>query len=68
MFGNSYRSLEPMNLCSMNPQFAPALIHPREMEIADAVKKVKITIWSGAWGKGGLILSFCSIHSFKKSK
>lgn len=44
MFGNSYRSLEPMNLCSMNPQFAPALIHPREMEIADAVKKVKITI------------------------
>lgn len=42
MFQNSYISLELMNLCSMNPQFAPALNQPQER--ADAVNKVKITI------------------------
>ena len=31
-----------MNLCSMNPQFAPILNQPEE--IADAVNKVKIII------------------------
>lgn len=42
MFQNSYITFEPMNLCSMNPQFAPALNQPQD--IADAVNKVKITI------------------------
>lgn len=42
MFQNSYISLEPMNLCNKNPQFAPALNQPQE--IADAVNKVKILI------------------------
>lgn len=42
MFWNSYISLEPMNLCSMNLQFAPALNQPQA--IADAENKAKITI------------------------
>lgn len=48
MYWNSYVSLEPMNLCSMNPQFAPTLNQPQE--IAAAVTRLKLQYESGVWG------------------
>lgn len=45
MYWNSYVSLEPMNLCSMNPQFAPTLNQPQE--IAAAVTRLKLQYESG---------------------